>query len=407
MIFRGGSHALESFLLPILTAAWVMPINRTAIRDGRVAVEDGTITWVGGPSDAGAPSGAVEDLGAGVLLPGLVNAHCHLELSHLKGRLDRSAGFAHWVEDLVGKRGADGPGAVRAAIARAIRQVEATGTVAVADVSNDLAHLDLLAASHLTAVVFHELLGWNPARAAAIAEGADARRRGPQGDGVDIRLAAHAPHSVSPALFDELVKRGGPAAIHLAESAEESRFLLRGDGAWMRFLERRGLGDLPFDPPGVSPVRYLDDLGALRPGLVAAHCVYVDAADRHRLVAKGVHVAVCPRSNLNLGVGLPPVPDLLDAGVPLCLGTDSLASVDTLDLIDDAVTLREEFPELDPAVIVEMATAGGARALGLAGLGTLAPGMRAELAFAPAGQAPSDPAAFLVSGEARPRRVDV
>jgi cytosine/adenosine deaminase-related metal-dependent hydrolase len=101
------------------------------------------------------------------------------------------------------------------------------------------------------------------------------------------------------------------------------------------------------------------------------------------------------------------VPDLLDAGVPLCLGTDSLASVDTLDLIDDAVTLHEEFPELDPAVIVEMATAGGARALGLAGLGTLAPGMRAELAFAPAGQAPSDPAAFLVSGEARPRRVDL
>jgi cytosine/adenosine deaminase-related metal-dependent hydrolase len=369
-------------------------------------LENGTITWVGGPSDPGAPAGPVRDLGRGVLLPGLVNAHCHLELSHLRGRLDRSGGFAHWVEDLVGRRGTDGPGAVRAAIARAIRQLEGTGTVAVADVSNDLGHLDLLAGSHLTAVVFHELLGWNPARAAAIVEGADARRRGPQGDGVEIRLAAHAPHSVSPALFAELVKRGGPAAIHLAESAEESRFLLRGDGAWMRFLERRGLGDLPFDPPGVSPVRYLDELGALRAGLVAAHCVYVDTGDRQRLAARGVHVAVCPRSNLNLGVGLPPVPDLLDAGVHLCLGTDSLASVDTLDLIDDAVALHEEFPELDPAMIVEMATAGGARALGLAGLGALAPGMRAELAFARADKAPADPAAFLVSGEARPRRVE-
>jgi cytosine/adenosine deaminase-related metal-dependent hydrolase len=393
--------------LPILTASWVVPVSRPPIRDGRVAVENGTITWVGDASDADAPGEPAWDLGRGVLLPGLVNAHCHLELSHLRGRVDRSQGFAHWVEELIAKRGSDGPGAVRAATARAIRQVQGTGTVAIGDVSNEMAHLDLLSGSHLTAVVFHELLGWHPARAAAIVEGADARRLGPVGEGVEVRLAAHAPHSVSPALFAELVKRGGPAAIHLAESAEETRFLLRGDGAWMRFLERRGLGGVPFDPPGVSPVRYLDELGALRAGLVAAHCVYVDETDRARLAKKGVHVAVCPRSNLNLGVGLPPVPELLDAGVRLCLGTDSLASVDSLDLIDDAVVLHEEFPELEPTVIVRMATLGGARALALDGLGALAPGMKAELAFARADQVPSDPEAFLVSGEARPRRVDV
>lgn len=382
-------------------------MGRPPIRDGWVAVENGTIRQIGGPSDPGAPSGPMRDLGSGVLLPGLVNAHCHVELSHLRGRLDRGQGFTQWVEDLVVKRGSDGPGAVRAAAARAIRQVHGTGTVAIGDVSNEMAHLDLLSASPLTAVVFHELLGWNPARAAAIVAEADARRRGPRGDGVEVRLAAHAPHSVSPELFAELVKRDGPAAIHLAESADESRFLRRGDGPWLRFLKRRGLGDLPFDPPGVSPVRYLDDLGALRAGLLAAHCVYVDANDRQLLASNRVHVAVCPRSNLNLGVGLPPVPELLAAGVRLCLGTDSLASVDSLDLIDDAIALHEEFPELDPGVIVEMATAGGARALGLKDLGTIAPGMRAELAFARADRVPEDPTAFLVSGQARPRRVDL
>ena len=392
--------------MEILTASWVVSVSRPPLRDGGVAVEDGMITWVGGPSDGGAPAGSVRDLGPGVLLPGLVNAHCHLELSHLRGRLDRSGGFASWVEDLVATRGRDGPGPVRAAAARAIREIEETGTVAVGDVSNDLAHLDLLARSRVTAVVFHELLGWNPARAAAIAEAADAWRPGPRAGGVEVRLAAHAPHSVSPALFAELVKRGGPAAIHLAESAEESRFLLRGDGGWMRFLERRGLGDLPFEAPGVSPVRYLDELGALHPGLLAAHCVYVDAADRARLAAKGVHVAICPRSNLNLGVGIPPVPELLEAGVRLCLGTDSLASVDSLDLMDDVAALHEEFPDLDPAAIVEMATAGGAQALGLPGLGAIAPGMRAELVFAPAVRVPQDPSSFLVSGAARPRRVE-
>ena len=390
----------------ILSAGWVVPVEGPPIRDGRVAVEDGLVAWVGGPSDPGAPDGGKVDLGRGVLLPGLVNAHCHLELSHLRGRLQRGRGFAQWVEELVALRAADGPGAVRAAAARAIREVQGTGTVAIGDVSNDLAHLDLLAGSPLSAVVFHELLGWNPARAAVIAESADARRLGPVAARVEVRLAAHAPHSVSPALLAEIVKRGGPAAIHLAESAEESRFLLRGDGAWQRFLDRRGLGDLPFDAPGLSPVRYLDDLGALRPGLVAAHCVYVDDADRARLAAQGVHVAVCPRSNLNLGVGIPDVPALLAAGVRLCLGTDSLASVDSLDLAEDMAALRREFPELHPAVIVEMATAGGARALGLSGLGAIAPGMRADLVYAPADRAPDDPAAFLVSGDARPRRVD-
>ena len=159
-------------------------------------------------------------------------------------------------------------------------------------------------------------------------------------------------------------------------------------------------------PSGVSPVRYLDELGALHPGLLAAHCVYVDAADRARLAAKGVHVAICPRSNLNLGVGIPPVPELLEAGVRLCLGTDSLASVDSLDLMDDVAALHEEFPDLDPAAIVEMATAGGAQALGLPGLGAIAPGMRAELVFAPAVRVPQDPSSFLVSGAARPRRVE-
>ena len=391
----------------VLTAGWVVPVSRPPIRDGRVAVEDGVVTWVGAPSEAGAPEGPEQDLGRGVLLPGLVNAHCHLELSHLRGRLERGKGFAPWVEQVVSLRSADGPGAVRAAAARAIREAQGTGTVAIGDVSNDLAHLDLLAGSRLSAVVFHELLGWNPARAAALVEGAEARALRPEERGVEVRLAAHAPHSASPALFAELIKRGGPAAVHLAESAEESRFLLRGDGAWMRFLERRGLGGLPFDPPGVSPVRYLDELGALRPGLVAAHCVYVDDADRARLAKNEVHVAICPRSNLSLGVGIPPVPDLLAAGVRLCLGTDSLASVDSLDLVDDAAALHEEFPDLDPAVIVEMATLGGARALKLEGLGAIARGMRADLVYAGAERVPPDPAAFFVSGPARPRRVEI
>ena len=89
---------------------------------------------------------------------------------------------------------------------------------------------------------------------------------------------------------------------------------------------------MAFEPPGLSPVRYLESLGALAPGLVAAHCVRVDGTDRALLARRGVSVALCPRSNRNLGVGLPPLPDLLADGVRLCLGTDSLASAESLDL---------------------------------------------------------------------------
>ena len=353
------------------------------------------------------PEADIEDLGPGVLFPGLVNAHCHLELSSLGGRIDLPMDFVPWIAKVVESLGAEPPDRARTAAAVAIRQIEAKGTVAVGDVSNTLAHLDLLGESRLHAVVFFELLGWDPARASAILEGAEARLAAvvthlPQN--VEVRLAAHAPHSVSVALLEGIRARGGPAALHLAESPAERQFLDGENGEWSAFLRQRA-GAVAFTAPHVSPVRYASDLGLLHPRLVAAHCVQVDATDIALLAHAGSYVAVCPRSNRNLGVGIPPVPAMLEAGVRLCLGTDSLASVPSLDLIDDAVALRREFPSLDAAVIVRMATLGGAEALGLPDLGVLAPGKRPALAFAPAERAPRDPLAFLLSGEAQPTQV--
>jgi len=344
-----------------------------------------------------------------VLLPGLVNAHCHLEVSHLEGRTPSGEGFVPWVDAVVAARDGSDDEALRACAA-AIRSLEEKGTVAVGDVSNTLGHLDLLGASDLRAVVFLEVLGWDPARAQATLSWADeqlaAVERHPL-PGVEVRLAAHAPHSVSPELFAGLAERGGIASLHLAESPEESRFLAAGDGPWAEFLVGRGYGHVSFRPPGTSPVEYADSLGLLHPGLVVVHAVQVDAADRRRLSRGGVAVAVCPRSNRNIGVGRADVPALLAAGVRLCLGSDSLASAETLDVLDDAVLLAQQFPDLDPGALVRMATVGGAEALGLDDLGTLAPGKRAALAFAAADSAVSDPHAHLVSGEARLRRVDI
>jgi cytosine/adenosine deaminase-related metal-dependent hydrolase len=391
-----------------LTASWLLPMAAPPIRNGRVAVHDGRVAWVGAAADSGAPDGAVRDLGPGVLLPGLVNAHCHLELSHLAGRLPCGAGFVPWVESVVAARGCFPEDEMRSATRAAIEFLEERGTAAVGDASNTLGHLDLLTSSGLSAVVFLELLAWDPEKAGPTLSWAEERLAGAMAmlrAGLEVRLAAHAPHSCSPELIRGLVERGGPAAIHLAESVAETAFLRDGSGGWRAFLAGRGLGDVWFTPPRVSPVRYADSLGVLHPRLVAAHCVQVDADDRELLARRGVHVVLCPRSNRNLGVGPADVPGLVAAGVLLALGTDSLASVDTLDVLDDAVLLHRSFPELEPAAILRMATLGGAEALAFPDLGAIVPGRRAALAFAAAASVPDDPYEFLLSGEAQLRRV--
>ena len=116
----------------LLAAGWVLPIGAPPIRNGRVAVEQGRVTWVGMAGDSGAPEGPVRTLGAGVLMPGLVNAHCHLELSYLRGRLPRGDGFVPWVESVVLARGTAGEEQMAAATAAGVAELKECGTIAVA-----------------------------------------------------------------------------------------------------------------------------------------------------------------------------------------------------------------------------------------------------------------------------------
>jgi cytosine/adenosine deaminase-related metal-dependent hydrolase len=393
----------------VLAAGWVLPVGAPPIRDGRVAVDDsGLIQWVGRAGDPDEPEGTLRELGDGVLLPGLVNAHCHLELSHLDGLAKKTNGFVSWVEAVVAQRASHDPGEVAQSLGEAIqRLVEETATVAIGDISNTLASVTPLSLSGLRSVVFHEVIGWDGARAAEVLKAADERWSRLDTGSASVRLAlgAHAPHSVAPELFTAMKGHGGIATIHLAESPDETRFLKDGGGDWAGFLERRGLGHVAFRPPGVSPVRYLERLGVLHAGMVAAHAVHVDPVDTTILAQRGVFVACCPTSNRNLGVGQAPIPQLLRGGVRVCLGTDSLASGDSLDVAREMAEVHRAFPELPPRAIVRMGTAAGAAALGFNDLGTLAPGRRAALAFA-AGPVPNDdPERFVVGGVAPLRRM--
>jgi cytosine/adenosine deaminase-related metal-dependent hydrolase len=401
-------------------AAFVLPVTAPPIRDGFVAVKAGVVTGVGSAAERPVgPNVSEIDLGSAILMPGFVNAHTHLELSHLAGAVAGDRGFVPWIEEQLRIRAERSIDEVQPAIAQAIRSLQESGTVAIADVSNSLAAVGPLRESTLHAVVMHEILGFDPEKAGAVFEQTRASRTAAEREGatgsktrpgpearVRIEIAAHAPHSVSRPLLELLKKTGrGVRSIHLAESQSETEFLEHGGGVWREFLDRR-VGPIPFKAPGLSPIRYLDALGLLTPGILAVHCVHVDADDVRLLAARRAVSVLCPRSNEFLGNGLPPLPLLLENGVHIALGTDSLASAPSLDALDDARLLARRFPRVPMEALLHAATRGGALALGFDRLGEIRAGSVAAFAsLAFDGRTPGDPLAFVLNEAISPRAV--
>jgi cytosine/adenosine deaminase-related metal-dependent hydrolase len=177
---------------------------------------------------------------------------------------------------------------------------------------------------------------------------------------------------------------GRPMAVHVAESAEELEFITTGRGAWAQLLHHRGIDFSDWGLPAGSPLGHLDSLGLLDGTTLAVHLVHADSRDLSLLEKRGTPMCVCPRSNQALHGCLPDVAGLLAAGPPVALGTDSLASVSSLNLFDEMAFLASAAPQLEPARILAMATIGGAAALGLdREWGALAPGRRARFLYIP------------------------
>ncbi len=402
----------------LLTARWIFPVSSPPIPDAAVAIHGRQIVGVGPRGDllAAYPAASRWALGEVALLPGLVNCHTHLELSDL--RLPTTNGtFAQWLVALIQRR-REYPLARQGVAAEAgARTLLESGTTAVGEVSTTGQSLASLTRLGLRGVVYRELLGLPAGEAEARRDAAwadiQAMQRDVRGGLLQIGLSPHSPYGLSEELFGacEAVVLGGsrlPCCIHAAESTDEVEFLSTGRGAIPRLLYP-AVG-CPVPPPrrrARSPIEYLDALGALawRPLLI--HAVHVDATDIRRMAGRGVSVAHCPRSNARLSGGVAPVADFLRHGIPVGLGTDSLASVPTLDLWDEMrAALAAHAGRLSPAEVLNMATLGGARALGLGGqVGSLEPGKRADLIGVSAEVvAASDPVGSLI---ARTRGEDV
>ncbi|MEJ7560383.1 MAG: amidohydrolase family protein [Pedobacter sp.] len=303
----------------------------------------------------------------GAIVPGFINTHCHLELSNLKGLITKHKGLPAFVQEVIKLRVAD-EYALDSAMLRADREMFDCGVVAVADISNQIASQTTKLDSLIYYHTFVETIGFNPETASAIME----RAVSLQNDfkPLPATLTPHAPYSVSAPLFNALKETAEEedaiVSIHNQESLDENAFFIEKKGGFLDLYAMLGLDIEFFKPSGKTSIQtYLPLLSNAQRTLLV-HSTYTSKADV--TFAKGIHKqlywCLCPKANLYIENKLPDVSMLMEAGAKITLGTDSLASNDTLSVFEEMLTLQKNF-EIDAAELLKWGTWNGAEYMGI------------------------------------------
>jgi cytosine/adenosine deaminase-related metal-dependent hydrolase len=344
---------------------------------GAVLLEAGRVVAAGLPAAVGRPADAeVLDVPDAVVMPALVNAHCHLDLTDV-GPLTYDGDFVGWIDQVRRGRPA-GAGAVAAAVGRGIGLCRAGGTAIVGDIAGrgSLEPCRELAGSAMAGVSFLEVIGIGRGEPAALDALAGIAGLRPPAGTVRLGVSPHAPYSCGPAVYRAAAGLDLPMATHLAEMPEELQFVEAAEGPLAGLLKKLGLSDDRIVAHHVHPVEHLAEVLAARP-VVAAHLNYVDQRHLALLAAWHTTVAYCPRSSAYFGRPPHRYRAMIDAGVNVALGTDGFMCLDTPDRISvlDEMRLLYRRDGTDPVTLLRMATVGGAVGLGFEpGLVTLEPG---------------------------------
>jgi len=377
--------------MKIYAASYLLPISSPPIPGGAIAVKAGLIQAVGTRAELLATfSAPVIDLPGCAIIPGLVNAHTHLELTHfpawkVRKELDYlPKTYVEWIQQVVKIKRSLEPEDLVHSLREGVRMCLESGTTAVGDILSDFSLLPQYEDFPLSGRLFLEAIGHDPMQCDSTVAKMEAHLLWMQGVLLP-GISPHTPHTVSPQLFKALqalsLRLGVPKAVHLSETAEEAAFMHDTTGAIAEVLYPAAHWDqyLPH-PMHTTSTSFLDDLGVLDRSTLAVHAVHVTPADVAILKSRGVTVVLCPRSNDRLFVGRAPHHLLKSAGIPLALGTDSLASNDSLSLWDEIRFLHDTEPGAFSAEeLLGMATLGGARALGIeARTGSLETGKSAD-----------------------------
>jgi cytosine/adenosine deaminase-related metal-dependent hydrolase len=396
----------------ILRARLVLPLSQSPIADGAVEIRGRRIAAVGPwRTMRGEKRRKVVDLGETILLPGLVNAHCHLDYTHMAGQIPPAQSFTEWLKVIVSTKA----GWTRADYAASWREgaqmLLRTGTTTVGDIEAVPELLpEMWKSTPLRVISFLEMIGITgrlpPAQLVKEALLKVRQLKHPRNR---LGLSPHAPYSTLPELLKLSAtaarRRKSLLATHVAESAVEFEMFTRGAGEMHQWLQRGGR-DMS-DCGRLSPVQHLEKCGILGSNLLAVHVNYLRRGDAALLARRSSSVVHCPRSHFYFRHGSFPIRPLMRAGVNICLGTDSLASVYKkrgekiqLDMFAEMRALAQRESALAPRRILGMATLNGARALGMAGqIGALSPGAFADLIAIPFSGKPSDAYDAVVQNE--------
>lgn len=388
----GGYAALRAArCLPMteVSASFGGTIGHTAecavIRDALVICRNGGIEAVGTWDElADRLEAPALDLGEAVLCPGLVNAHTHVNLSHIRGKTASGQGFVPWVASLVHfLRTRPEAEELDAAIA----ELSGCATVLVGDIVSS--HVQ-----RMTDAFVRSPVQWAP-MVEFIGPGKTMRwpRELSEEDflSFDTRgISGHALYSTTPELLTQSKSyasaHGLPFVMHLAESPEETEMLQKGEGEMLGFYTRAGFVSPHFSAPGTNPVAYAHSLGLLDKDTLAIHCVQVDAGDMELLESSGATVCLCPRSNEYIGVGRAPWEEFFASSIPVCIGTDGLSSNTSLDLFEELrfMAARWQNGPFPWRAALRAVTCTPARVLKADGLfGSIAPGKSARMAVLP------------------------
>lgn len=379
--------------LRVFQARWVLPITSPAIEHGAVAVDGSRIAWVGRADEA--PPGARIDLGESVLMPGLVNVHSHLELTSMRGFLEELE-FRRWIVHLVKAREASMTAERAKAAARiGIAEGLLSGITTFGDVTEAGRSLGALKEMGVRGIVWQEVFGPSDEQCQESLEGLKSRvatLRGETNDMVQLGVSPHAPYSVSDSLFAATaryaIEESLPLTVHIAESQAEWDFVVEASGDFANGHRARGLAVIR---RGDSPVEMLRRTGVMEARPLLIHAIRVSERDRELIADSGATVAHCPASNAKLGHGVAPLMDFLIRDIGVGLGTDSVASNNRMDLLDEcriAIMMQRavgaSHEALSAAQALELATLGGAKVLGLGErIGSLEVGKEADItAFA-------------------------
>lgn len=363
------------------TAEYVYTLAGQPLRRGFVETSaDGTVLRTGV-----CPEG--ERVEEGILCPGFVNAHCHAELSYLKGKFRKGTGMAGFIDQINALRDTSSKEDRLAALKEALDGLWAQGVVAMADISNCADSFALKASHPLYTRTFLEVFGADPAECDAVMASVRDLQAQARALGLDAAPTPHSCYTMSPQLLSASAAAGledGFLSFHSEESEEEEEMMRYGRGP---MWDNRIANGIPTPPvTGTSSLEYfLDRLKAaglkkpVQGNVLLVHecCLTPEGAALAREVLAHPYIAVCPLSNLFIHHTLPPISVMRASGIPICIGTDSLSSNDALNMVAEIACLQEAFPEVPLQEMLEWACLNGARFLGLENrLGTLEPGKK-------------------------------